>query len=387
MKVAYLLGSLNRGGTETLMLDLCRKHTIAPFEMVMIHRKTGVCIDDFQQSGVPVIHLPIKKGRYVSYLWQLRKTLIHNNVTIVHAQLPIDAFNAIIATKGTPIKVVATFHGFYFLQNKRNEWLNKFVLTHLDAACFVSAYEREYYTQHYGLSAYSDKLHVVYNGINFDKLDVQYAIPDFLKPSDPPQAGKGDSFEHTQDVTPRIRMAMVGNFVSVRSQSFPCMSIQLLREKGITNFDFYFIGKRNEAEPWRYDDCVRYCEEHNLTNVHFLGGRSDVPAILQHIDAFVYSTDHDTFGIAVVEAMAAGLPVFVNDWAVMREVLTQSGYAPSDLWQTQNADSLATMIENYLQNPEPWQIKAQHAQKQSRATFSIERHLELLTAVYAAISK
>lgn len=39
MKVAYLLGSLNRGGTETLLLDVFRSADKAPFSFVGIHRK------------------------------------------------------------------------------------------------------------------------------------------------------------------------------------------------------------------------------------------------------------------------------------------------------------------------------------------------------------
>lgn len=59
-----------------------------------------------------------------------------------------------------------------------------------------------------------------------------------------------------------------------------------------------------------------------MDKVHFMGPRSDVPELLASWDAFLYSTDHDTFGIAVVEAIAAGLPTFVNDWEVMKLQIT-----------------------------------------------------------------
>jgi len=36
MKVAYLLGSLNRGGTETLVLDVFKKASQAPFQVMGI---------------------------------------------------------------------------------------------------------------------------------------------------------------------------------------------------------------------------------------------------------------------------------------------------------------------------------------------------------------
>jgi len=47
MKVAYLLGSLNRGGTETLLLDVFSNADKASYEMIGIYRKDGAYRNDF----------------------------------------------------------------------------------------------------------------------------------------------------------------------------------------------------------------------------------------------------------------------------------------------------------------------------------------------------
>lgn len=59
----------------------------------------------------------------------------------------------------------------------------------------------------------------------------------------------------------------------------------------------------------------------------FLGLWDDVPSLLATMDAFVYATRHDSFGIAVVEAMASRVPTFVNDWGVMNELTKGGRYA------------------------------------------------------------
>lgn len=113
MKVAYLFGSLNRGGTETLLLDVCQNLKETNFDAIGIYRKGGVLEDDFLQSGVPFTKLT--PGRNIlKYLWNLRKMISKNQVEVIHAQQPLDALYARIACMGMKVKLVLTFHGFDF---------------------------------------------------------------------------------------------------------------------------------------------------------------------------------------------------------------------------------------------------------------------------------
>ena len=112
-KVAYLLGSLNRGGAETLMLDVFRNAEKAPFEMIGVHRKGGAYKDDFYSAGPKMIQCAPKRFGYIRYLMQLRKLFKSERVTIVHAQQPLEVIYAYLATIGMNIPITQTFHGFY----------------------------------------------------------------------------------------------------------------------------------------------------------------------------------------------------------------------------------------------------------------------------------
>lgn len=372
MKIAYLLGSLSRGGTETLLLDVFRTSDKANYDFIGVHRKDGPYKDDFYKTKPLFTQCAPKGKNFLSYLSRLRKLLLKENITIAHAQQFIDAVYAILATIGTDIKVVQTFHGYDFGTKGLNKWLLKWSIKHSDAVCFVSEAQKQYYIKEYNLKCH-DKLHVVYNGINFSKLDVEKAPLELpVSKSDRPQGEQKP-----------LKLAMVGNFVRGRAQNSACQFLKKIKDAGAV-FDFYFVGKKSDAEPWRYDNCVQYCQENGLSEcVHFLGGRGDVPQILKHMDAFIYATDHDTFGIAVIEAVAAGLPTFVNDWEVMTEV-TQNGKLAT-LYKTNDTEDFCDKFMDFVNNIELYKKQSQTNAKIVRDIYSIEKHIEKLNEVYSLV--
>src|SRR6185295_14013841 len=68
-----------------------------------------------------------------------------------------------------------------------------------------------------------------------------------------------------------------------------------------------------------------YAQSHHLSGrVHFLGKRDDVPSVLAASDVFVLASDWEGNPLAVMEAMAAGLPVIATEVGGIPE-LVRSG--------------------------------------------------------------
>ena len=370
MKVAYFIGSLNRGGTETLVLDTFRHREALPYDPVLIYRNDGNLSEDYRSTGVPMIRIK-PRGFKPAYVFRLRSALKREKVDILHTQTLLNAFLGLFCVAFTRIRLVASFHGLH--TSLRMRVFAHLVIWFADASVFVSEYVRKWYLQH-TLLASGKRCHVVYNGIDWSKLDQDRPAPDFLGPAET-TGGPSD-----------VKLAMVGSFVGGRSQRFVCQSLARLRDNGMDNFQFFFVGRRSEAESERYDECVRFCEGHGLMDkVHFLGERKDVPAILQHIDGFVYASVHDTFGIAVVEAIAAGVPVVVNDWEVMKDITDNGRWAI--LYKTGDVDSCAKVLAELLADPARFKAPAQEHASEIRNRFGIERHIRGLSDVYGTVCR
>lgn len=366
MKVAYLLGSLNRGGTETLLLDVFQNAEKAPYEIICVHRKGGAYLDAYNAAGQKVICCSPKRFGLFRYLRQLRQILLSEKITHIHAQQPIDCIFARLATVSTRIRIVATFHGYDFGARRFDKLFNAISIRMADAVCFVSKAQKDYYIKNYHIKQL-DKLHVVYNGIDFTKLN---------------RAEKDDRIRGLEDE--KVKLCMVGNFVKGRSPLIIAKAIKIVNREKQPPLDFYFIGRRDDKEIWRYDECVKYCEENKLTNVHFLGARSDVPELLKKMDGFVYSTVHDTFGIAVVEAMAAGLPVVVNDWEVIREVCGEENLAMR-YYKTGDPIDCAKAIKSLLEELDESKKVAKENEKNIRKKYAIQEHIHQLYNIYAKL--
>ena len=296
----------------------------------------------------------------------MRRLLKEEKIDILHTQTHLNAFLGIFCTCFSVVKLVVSFHGF--TPSMLDKVYTRFGLCCADASIFVSRYVCDWYLKRV-FFAMRRRSHVVYNGIDFSKFDKQYDIPIFLK---------NDLITPTETV----KLAMVGNFSSARSQILLCQALKLIKGRNSYDIRLYFVGKKTNAEPEVFDNCVSYCRENGLldTSIFFVGGRSDVPAILQYMDAFVYATNRDTFGIAVIEAIASGLPTIVNDWEVMKEVTNNGEWA--SIYKTMDVDDCAAKIEEFIKNKKQRKETANRNAEEVRQKFSIETHILNLNEVY-----
>lgn len=113
--------------------------------------------------------------------------------------------------------------------------------------------------------------------------------------------------------------------------------------------------------------------------VQFLGWRADIDSLLQQWDCFVLPSVEEGFGISVLEAMAAGLPVIATSVGGMREIVTNG---QDGLLVPANDDgALADAMRRLISDPTLRSRLGANARKRSEH-FSPERLAQTVDEVY-----
>ncbi|MDQ3254932.1 MAG: glycosyltransferase, partial [Acidobacteriota bacterium] len=114
--------------------------------------------------------------------------------------------------------------------------------------------------------------------------------------------------------------------------------------------------------------------------VHFLGRRDDVPALLAALDIFVSASRSEAFGLAMVEAMVAGVPVIATATEGAREIITDN--VTGRLVPVGNPEALADASLALIADVAMRARLTERARAMAIERFSIDRMIEATEQVY-----
>jgi glycosyltransferase involved in cell wall biosynthesis len=101
----------------------------------------------------------------------------------------------------------------------------------------------------------------------------------------------------------------------------------LRQVKSVAPWKLLVAGKPNTPKETAYFESLqKQASDPSLCErVHFLGHRSDVPALMVGADVYCQpNRDPEPFGVVYVEALQAGVPVVTSRWGGAREILDQN---------------------------------------------------------------
>ena len=369
MRVLHLLDSLGRGGAETLCLDVCRNASAQGLDLTFAATGGGALEDDFRRSGADFVRLARASALDLKLVRRLRELIEGRGIEVVHCHQAVEALHAhLAARRSSPrVKRVLSFH--LCTADAKNRLALKYLAPRMDANVAVS---RELLTclKTAGGFATAENFHVIYNGVDASRLE-----------------GTGGDLRAELKLTKNdLLLGMVGNFYADarKDQLTVCRALPEVFRR-VQNAHFVFAGGRAEDAAQIYEECVTYCREHGIAGrVHFTGARADVGDVLRALDLFVFSSRRDSFGVAVVEAMLAGVPTVVSDIGALLEVTKQGEHA--SVFRTGDADDLARRLVELIEDGARRARLGEEARRWAAREFSIEAHVGNLLKLYQSLA-
>jgi glycosyltransferase involved in cell wall biosynthesis len=321
---------------------------------------------EFDALNIPIHFLNLPTSGYGRYLQLARDIYHHCKQTQADALLSMPlGWHAFMAygAKLAGVKRVAAHVGNYppywtgnaFRKFRLQIQLGRPVT---DQLICCSNYIRQGVIEQFGVS--ESEAVAIYNGVPVETV-TQRASAVARNPEQPFTIGMVARLEIHKDQPTLIRAA------------------RLLKDRGF-HFQVELIGEGSRRSE--YEDLIR--KEKVEDCVSLLGMRRDIPELLGQMDLFVFSAKRDEgFGIALVEAMSAGVPTVATDVGACQEVLEDGQLGT--LIPPQNPEAMAQEIENFIQNPELRTSKGKQAREKALNEFTINnmayqyaRCLELL---------
>ncbi len=381
--VAYVLPRLEMGGTEKHVRDLVGRLDRARFRPVVVATSEGGILEtDFARMGVPVRILGYRgftrrPGRIVRTardsvraIRELARLLREERVAVVHAYLP--AANVLGALAGVAARVpaiVVSKRGLChykrgrpvlaFFENLANLAADA-VLVNSDAVAeAVRAAER----------FCKGKIRRVYNGIDAPSPagPVSDAPSGAASAPDPPLPPGGAAILYVANLFPYKGHLDLVEAAAVVGAGFPGARFLLAgREEGTGPQVRSRIEARGLAEQ-----------------VHLLGPRDDVPALMAAADLVVHPSHEEGFSNTILEAMAAGKAVVATAVGGIPEAVEDG--ATGILVPPRSPDRLAEALLCLLAEPDRARAMGEAGRRRVREHFPLSRTVREIEELYGMI--
>lgn len=368
VKVIHFISSFSAGGAEVYVKNLVIGLKNAGGEPLVFGLDDAPLHDgprrEFQRrfiaeleiNGIPWGLIGSRARRDPGWgLRRFRSVLRAADPDLVHTHLTYAAVYACLATRKRP--VVFTHHS----TPVRTPWIHKWILRHrLTHYIAVSASGRDALVKQANVSP--ERISLIFNGVD---LTAFAAYPGSRT------VGKAPVIIAVGSLRPEKNHELLLAAMAI--------VVEACRREGRQEPQLQIVGdgaRRRQLEE--------RCRRMDLNDhVQFLGVRTDVSGLLSAADLFVMSSTWEGLSIALLEALAAGLPVVATDVGGNREIVDDGvcGY----LTRPADARDLAEKLLRFIREPDLRSSFAAQARARSQL-FSLARSIQEHTTVYRELT-
>lgn len=373
MKIGYVIGALNAGGSERQLTQLAMgMHARGHDVQVLCYVGSGVFDSYLQNAGVyqRIEHATSRLAKVRA----VRQWMREFEPDVVHAFLKRSSSASILADLPRRRRgIVATDFSTATYRPLQPALWGSLGVFHL-ADLIVTETHTNYNSLARLAPLLRPKLRIVANGVDLKRFrplesqDLQHNEPGTQKP---------------------FRLLSVGSVCRVKNPVRLIHALHLLKERNTRQFELTFAGKPR-------DDDARsgqrsYLQSRELVtryklekNVHFVGHVNAIEEQYAQSDALVHISVQEGIPNAVVEAMASGLPIIASRVSDLPMILhrARNGF----LCDPYNIESICSAIDKMLLcSHEQLQTMSKRSRQSAEIHFGLDRFFNELEALYAEL--
>lgn len=294
----------------------------------------------------------------VNDMKRLRDYVDANGINIVHCNSNNGLFVSQMIKETSKCKKIGVIHGDVIVDQRHNGLIKSYIYEKIETwlikkkctKCIAVSESMKNILVARGVR--ESKIEVVYNGIIPKEYDT---LPDYYSGI--------------------LKVCTVGNLLPVKNQIILLKALYLLREKYPdikVICDIYGEGtERKNLES--------YIAEKGLTNVMLKGFDNDVRNKMNDYQIYIHTSNYESFGISVVEAMNAGCCVIATDVGGIKEIVKEKcGFTVNK----ENFEAIVEIIVECFNNREKMKNVALRGRNRFKEEFTCNHMVNNILNIY-----
>jgi glycosyltransferase involved in cell wall biosynthesis len=365
VRILHISSARALGGGERHLADLANALAVRGHEVHVALTRQSPLGEELRALPARNIHtLPLRNALDVPSARELSRLVRTLKIEIVHAHMARDyPLASYAARRSARARLIITRHVLFPLNR-----LHVFTLSRVARVIAVSrAVARALEAQRIFPA---DKISTIPNGIDTGRFDFEE------------RAMERDAFRRTlsRHAPERLLVGTIGELKELKGQQEFLRAAALLARR-FPAVDFVIAGEDFSRTGAERAALERLVTELNLeTRVHLTGWLDDVAPMLSALDVFVSPSRSESFGLAIVEAMASGLSVVATATEGARESVEDG--VSGLLVPVGDVEALAQAIARLLEDSHERERMGGRARTRAREHFSLEHMVAATEQVY-----
>ncbi|MCW7536373.1 glycosyltransferase [Aquabacterium sp. A7-Y] len=347
--VLQIVGNAIVGGMETYVSRLIERLPRERFRVTALCPWESPFSEQLRALDAEVLIVPMPDDPPWASIQTTAALIRAQGIDVVQAHLPNAHLLAALAGRLTETPVLATVHGRQL--HVADLEAHRLAGTHLSVVCQYTYYHA------LTLGVAAAQLHLIPNGADLEVFR--------------PQRVRDGALRQRFGIAAEAPLVGFVGRLSWEKGPESFLRAALIAHGRCPEARFVLVGDGPMAQQ-----CARFIESFGMSGyAHLAGLQADMPAVFAELDLVVSTSHTEAMPLALMEAMACGLPVVATRVGgvpdMVQHSLTGALVSPGDF------DGMGALIVKLLGQPETLRSMGQHARERA------ERHFNLAEGVAA----